>query len=397
LTGKICDTNSQWVASQLFASGLRLERSTVIPDEVETIIQTVRACAGSADIVICFGGLGPTSDDRTAEAIAALLGEKLITHEPTQERLLEFCRARNREVTPQNLKQTIYPKGTQPIDNTVGLAVGFTAAIGRSQISFLPGVPAEMKAMFQSALLPGIVRRLGSGTRLRHHLWRCLGVPESELQRAMVPIESALPKQAWLGYRTRFPENHLTLYWRSEGAADDAQFEARQREIRQIVTPWAYTEEDKELEQLVLDGLSRRSWRIAFAESCTGGLAAQRLTRIPGASAFVWGGFHCYQTEAKRAMLGVDVSPEAAVSAGCTRELARAALRVSGVDLAAAITGYAGPGGGTDADPVGTLYLCVVGKTIQEHRLRILTRDREQNQWGAATHLLNAIRVYLNG
>ena len=375
LTGKIADTNSAFVGDALFHRGFRLERVTVVPDSVPAMQGALKECSARADIVLCFGGLGPTSDDKTAACLAQLLGCDLVVHGPSEEKLKALFDKRGIKVSSQASKQVLYPQGTTPILNGKGLAPGFHCLLGHCRFYFMPGVPSEMKAMFTDSILPQILSFAaahGQSELILSHVWKCLELPESELQRLMDPIEVALPSNAWLGYRTRFPENHLTLYFRQPEHADHGAFDHWIERIRAILKQRCYTEEDKDLEALVLERLARLGYKVAFAESCTGGLTAQRLSRIGGASEFLWGGYISYRAEAKDLMLGVKVpSPEAAVSASCTRALAEHAKDQSGCDVAAAITGYMGPTGGTQADPLGTVYLCVSGKRTLEKRINL--------------------------
>jgi len=393
LTGKIADTNSAFVAEQLFRRGLRLDSISVIPDTIPALHEKMNERGGVADVVICFGGLGPTSDDKTAEAVATLVGGDIVIHEPSKKKMLEFYKERGRQVLPAAMKQVHFPEKSEALPNEKGMAPGFTVRHKKCQFFFLPGVPMEMKTMFAQEVLPRM--KVGDAEILSHQ-WKCLGIWESELQSKMDAVEKALPPHAYLGYRTRFPENHLTLYWRPL-QNDKSSFEAWVAKIRAILSPYTYTEKPDELETLVLDQLKLRGDRIAFAESCTGGLAAHRLTQIPGASAQVWGGVTTYRLEAKAKLLGVHVeSEEAAVSAKCARDMAEAIARVSGCAVGAAITGFMGPTGGTEENPAGTVYLCVVGYgNIVEKRFILSTRERAQTQWGAATNLLAAVLTLL--
>jgi nicotinamide-nucleotide amidase len=315
------------------------------------------------------------------------------------ERLTAFAKKRNRTITPQMLKQVKYPTGSETLPNSVGSAPGFACRIGRALVFFLPGVPLEMKPMFLAHVLPTLEKHHAeSGAeRFLSRVWKCIGIPESELQRLMDPVEAVLPKQAWLGYRTKFPENHLVLYWRAKDAADFAAFEARIPDIRQRLGGLVYTEVDAELEQMVMDALREKNLTVAFAESCTGGLCAQRLTKIPGASDHFWGAAVVYQIAAKKTLLGIELeTAEEAVSARCSRELAVELLAKSQVDIAVAITGYLGPAGGTEADPIGTLYIAIASTdSVAEVRLLAPGTNREVNQWGAATHALNQLRLFL--
>jgi nicotinamide-nucleotide amidase len=401
LTGKISDTNSAFVAAELFRRGMRLDRCQVVADEDSAIVSMLRDCGARADYVICFGGLGPTSDDRTAQCAADALGVQLVDDPTSMERLLAFAKKRNRSMTPQLLKQVKHPAGTGVLPNTVGLAPGFSCRIGTARFFFLPGVPAEMKPMFLASVLPELERELLilGGEKFLSRVWKCIGIPESELQRLMDPIEASLPKQAWLGYRTKFPENHLVLYWRSRGPDDAASFEAKVPEIRSLLGGLVYTEDDTELEEMVLRKLREKKLTLAFAESCTGGLCSQRVTKVAGASENFWGAEVVYQNAAKKTLLGIELeTPEQAVSAKCSRELALALREKSGVDVALAITGYLGPTGGTAEDPIGTIYIAIASIAgLKETRISAPGTHRDIMQIGASTHALNQLRLVLQG
>jgi len=398
LTGRTSDTNSTYVAAQLFAHGARLERTQTVLDQPADILGALQTAAHDADFVVCFGGLGPTSDDRTAEVVAGFLKTQLVEDPLSLGRLEEYVRKRKRVMTEALLKQVRFPEGTQALPNLVGLAPGFACSVGKARCFFLPGVPSEMKALFSASVLPEVVEALAARglPRLFSHTWKCVGIPESELQRRMDAVEAALPAEAWLGYRTRYPENHLTLYWKAAsdpGAARGKVLKA----ISALIHEVCYTEADAEIENLVLDRLRSAHQSLALAESCTGGLVAQRLSKVGGSSEAFWGSAVVYQIEAKQKLLGVKLAdPLEAVSADCSRRLAESLKKKSGAAVAAAVTGYSGPGGGTDADPVGTFYLHIlsdqgtVAKRVSHPGL-----NREANQWGAATYLLCEIYALL--
>ncbi len=397
LTGRIADTNSAFVAGLLFRRGQRLERTVVVPDDPTEMRSAFAEAAARAHVVICFGGLGPTSDDKTAEVVAKFLGGTLAEDPESVTRLKAFLSKRGRTETPQVRKQVQVPVGARALLNTVGLAPGFSFRYGETDFYFLPGVPIEMKAMFTDRVLPELGARLleqGAET-LFAHTWKCLGVPESELQRRMDSTEAALPDNAYLGYRTRFPENHLTLYWRARGK-EPVEFRKRVDAIGHEIAEWVYTDEDFELEELVLRELKKTNQTLALAESCTGGLCAERLTRIPGASENFWGSAVVYQNGAKASLLGVELEhPDDAVSAECTRRLAEGLKARSGCDIAIAVTGYLGPSGGDAKDPVGTIYICLAGEYLVERKIFSPGLNREANAWGASTQALNEAHNYL--
>jgi nicotinamide-nucleotide amidase len=282
----------------------------------------------------------------------------------------------------------LYPSKTEPLPNPRGMAPGFHCKFEGCDFYFLPGVPSEMDVMFDESVLP----RLGSGNLLARQ-WKCLGVWESELQNAMDPVDAQLPPSMWLGYRTRFPENHLTLY----AQGDPEAFAKMGDRIAGLVEKWTYTETGDELEALVLKELEASNRKLALAESCTGGLIAQRLSSIPGASGHFWGEYTVYTREAKEVMLGVTVSSEAeTVAAATSRRLAEAASLKCG-SVGAAVTGYLEPGGGNERDPVGMIYWCVAedGQAAIEERIHLPPRDRKIQAWGASTYVLHSILTHL--
>ncbi|MFM8313760.1 MAG: CinA family nicotinamide mononucleotide deamidase-related protein [Deltaproteobacteria bacterium] len=388
LVGKISDTNSQFVAKKLFNLGLRLSRQTVVADDFSEITEALKEASERSKAVIVFGGLGPTSDDKTAECVGRLLGCRIVEHLSSKEKLFSFLKKRGREVTPATLKQILYPEATEVIPNSKGLAPGFYFQFQKATLFFLPGVPMEMEAMFEETVLPNI-RNLFRVSKLWSNTWRCLGIHESQVQELMNPVEKNLPEGCYLGYRTFFPENHLTLYWAEEKKLKG--FEEAKIKIAQILAPWTYTEGDRELEQVLVEELIRQKKKIALVESCTGGLTLQRLTRVPGASNVVWGGYTSYQVEAKETMLGVKLnSPEEGVSQYCSTQLVTQAKKLSGCDLCGAVTGYMGPSA-PEKDSMGTVYLSILGNELTEKKLVVPTSDRVRAQWGASSYLLQAL------
>jgi len=392
LTGRISDTNSTFVASHLFDIGLVLSRQTVIADRESEMQKALRESANRAKVVVVFGGLGPTSDDKTVDLVSSVMECAPIEFPPARQKMEKLYRERGREVTVTAMRQVRYPEKATPLRNEVGLAPGFLCTLHGATFFFLPGVPNEMRFIFEDSVLPWIAKEEG-GQKFISHVWRCLGIAESVLQEAVAEVEKELSEGLWLGFRTRYPENHLTLYGKMENSVVPAGFEAAKLALGERVKEWVFTQGHQDLEELVGEKLSEKKWRIALVESCTGGLVAERLTRVPGSSEYLWGSFVTYQLDSKNKMLGANLElPVQAVAANTTRQLAESAKQKSGVELAAAITGYVGPGGGSDRDPVGTIYLCVVGDKTWEKRIDLGKRfDREHLKWGAASNLLNLI------
>lgn len=391
LTGKIADTNSAFVAGEFFRRGYPLQRTTVVADDFNAMKTAILESGSRADVVVVFGGLGPTTDDRTAECVARMLGTKLVEHPPSKTRLYERYKELGRTINDHSLKQVLYPEACEPLANAKGMAPGFRCRFADAVFFFLPGVPLEMRVMFENSVIPYVKEKLPSQTRVWSRTWKLIGIGESDVQKMTTPIEATMKEGEWLGYRTRFPENHLSLYLKG-GEDVLSRFVELSETIRKTVKPWTYTEEPEELEEMILRRLHFAKMELVLAESCTGGLVSQRLTRVPGASAYLWGGYNVYKVEAKEAMLDVALSdPEEAVSESTTRRLAENAKKKSGCDVAAAVTGYLGPTGGTKENPVGTIYVCVIGKKRHERKILLPSRHREEAQWGAATWVLREI------
>lgn len=399
LTGKVTDTNSTFIARELFALGIRLHRTTVVADDEAEMVDAITTLAGRCKVAVVFGGLGPTSDDKTAEVVAKMVGANLVEHAPSRARLEQFLAERKRALTATNLKQVLYPDKARPILNPVGLAPAFCVELKGCRLYFMPGVPLEMKGIWSETVKNEVaeLHRASGSVGVKHHGWRLLGIPESEVQRLMDPIEAELPQGAWLGYRTHFPENHLVLYVSSTTAQADRVLETFRAKISPLVAPFLYTEEEKDLEELIQDALKDQKAILALAESCTGGLAAYRMTRIPGNSERFWGSEVVYQRQSKNEVFGLGLtSDEQTVSAETTQALAEALYKKSGATIAAAITGYLGPSGGTKENPVGTIYTYVKKKNYgRGQRFQLTLRDRERAQWGAASYLFHEILLSL--
>lgn len=397
LTGAIADTNSAFVGAQLMALGHRLDRETAIEDNEAIIGATLKARSEKARVLVVFGGLGPTSDDRTVDAVCAVIGGKPTLHAPSQRNIEEAYRERKQPLNPHALKQALYPDNATPLPNSVGMAPGFHAKIGGCDCYFLPGVPLEMQAIFQEHAVKHMQALSGfqNAAVLRTRIWKCIGIFESQLQMVMDPVEAILGEDAILGYRTHFPENHLTLYFRGQ---DEAKFQDLSGRIEKVLAPWCFARTSDSMEELVFQGLKEKGLRLALAESCTAGLVANRLSAISGASEVLWGGVTVYQPDAKKKLVGVEVATaDWAVSAECTRRLAEGIRAVSGVEVSAAITGYLGPKDGGPAKPAGTLFLCAIDSRgqVKAKELRVNAKDRQRAQWGAATHLLDLIRTVI--
>jgi len=389
LVGRISDTNSTFVSWQMGQKGIRVLRHVVVRDDPQQIIEGLESAIQRCDLLLVFGGLGPTSDDITVDVVAKFLNSAVAVHDASKDKLLALYRMNQREVTQSALRQVRYPVKSEPYFNEVGLAPAFSFEMGSCRVFCLPGVPREMKAFFQRDIQGWIDSRMSaSKERTQTKTFRLMGIWESQLQTVVEKFEKSLPANAQLGFRTIYPENHLTLYWQSNGQ-DTSEFEKLGASLGELVRPWCYSDSERTLEDMIVDRLKSNGQRIAIAESCTAGLGVHRLTRVASASEVVWGGTVVYQLAAKDILLGVKVADsESAVSAACSLRLAEAIKLKSGCDWGAAITGWMGPSGGDTEESIGTIYIAVVGPITRQLKLKLPIRDREELQWGASSYLL---------
>lgn len=394
LSGTIADSNSVFLARELDPYGVALRSTQSIPDDEIAIRAALAAREGQCDAVICFGGLGPTSDDRTVDAVAQWLDSAVVFDGASRAKMEERYRDRGLPITDTALRQVRYPAAATVLPNPRGLAPAFFVERAGTWFVFLPGVPWEMEAIVRDSVVPQLVarHRLVGG---RRRTWRCLGVGESQLQEALADVEARLQGQGGvlrLGYRTWFPENHVTLYAPTDLSLA-AEVAALHEAIDRRLAEWAYSTDGKSLEESVAARLLDGERRVAFAESCTAGRLAARLTLVPKATSFFWGSWAVYDVDAKRAMLGVGVSKEEAVSAATSAKLALAARDRSAADFSVAVTGYLGPDPGTEADPAGTSYVAVAAPSgiVAEGRFFHPHPNREQAQWAASSRALGLL------
>jgi len=387
LTGLIADTNSTYFQQQLLEKrGLTVRWSAVVRDLREDIVEALRAASARADAVLVSGGLGPTADDFTAECAAKAAGVELVEHAGAVAHIRERFHKRGLEVTANNLKQALVPKGAEVVLNAEGSAPGFVLRIGRCTFFFVPGVPREYRWLVDTMVLP----RLASGEAPRTlAVIKTTGIVESKLEALVAPLYPKYPNVTF-GYRTHPPENHLKLL----GAPADV--EAARRDSLALIGELAFGEGDETLAGAVGALLLERKQRLALAESCTGGLVAAELTSVPGASAWLESSAVTYTESAKQRWAGVTaqaLAEHTAVSEVVAHQMASGVRAAAQVEWGASVTGYAGPGGGTQKDPVGTVYLAVVGpggfERVARHSFPF---DRDRVRRAAAWALMDLLR-----
>lgn len=366
--GRTVDTNSAWLADKLAALGIDVVAFLAVSDDVDRIAWAWRSAADRADLVISTGGLGPTSDDLTSEAVAGVAGLPLQMDEAQAGRIREFFTSRGRTMSENNLRQALIPRGAVVIDNPVGTAPGYRVEIPRSGGGIavgmvFPGVPREMKPMFEGEALPWIAGRTDPGRVVVSRTFSTFGLPESVLDerlRGVVPAD-----RGRLAFRASFPKISVRVSVAGAPESAGAELEALASEVRSRIAEVVYADDDRTMEAVVGQLLTSKGLMLTTAESCTGGMIGSRITDVAGSSAYYSGGIVAYSNDLKQRLLGVDVKTLekfGAVSEETAREMAAGALRAGGADIAVATTGIAGPDGGSEAKPVGTVAIAIARK-----------------------------------
>ena len=396
LRGTVADTNSALTAARLHLRGLTPRTITVIGDSGDDIRRALLEIAARAELCIVSGGLGPTSDDLTAACAAQAAGVPLRLDQPWLDGLrARWAKRRGAEPMPQNNeRQAWLPEGAELLGNPDGTAPAFALRLGRCAFFFLPGVPREHHRIVDELLLPRLEREL-SLPALASLTLRCTGIAESKLDQTVAPIRLAHPEIRF-GFRTHFPENHLSLAARG-GTLEEAGalLAPVAQACREALGAHVYSERDETFAQATGSLLVARRETLACAESCTGGLLAQLCTDFAGSSRFFAGGFVTYSNELKMRALGVreeTLRAHGAVSEETAREMAAGARERSGASWALSITGIAGPDGGTPEKPVGTVCFGLAGAGLLRTITRQLRGDRDQIRLQSAYAALELLR-----
>ncbi len=395
LTGQVVDTTSPWLMDRLWDLGVMVRRKVLVGDDRDDLDAALRDTTARADVVVMCGGLGPTEDDLTAERVAAVAGVPLVLDEPSLRWIEERFRKFGRPMTPNNAKQARLPGGAEVIPNRFGTAPGFAATVGRALVVCLPGPPPEFRGLCEEWLLPRIAARIGAPIAGR--LVKLFAVPESHADHAMRPVMDD-PANAGVrfGFRAHWPEIHVKWAVSGPGAAERA--DRILASVRSIFGEAIFGEGKDELPDLVVARLAARGERVALAESCTGGLVAELLTRVSGSSAVFDLGVVAYANAMKERILGVaaaDLAAHGAVSEPVARALAEGARRTGGATWGIGITGIAGPTGGTPEKPVGTVHVALAGPAGTSAVARLYRGDRERIRKIAAFEALNLLRLAL--
>jgi nicotinamide-nucleotide amidase len=404
LLGHTVDTNAAELGRALAAAGAEIVRHTTVPDRPEAIRAAVAEALDRTGFVVTTGGLGPTRDDMTKTVVAELLEKRLVLDEPLLASVEERFRRMGRPMPAINRNQAEVPEGAAVLPNPRGTAPGLWVEDGRGRVVILlPGVPREMRGLLAEHVLPRLVARQGGGAGgkrrvVQSRTVRTTGVSESALAERVGEIEPQIAPLT-LAYLPSVEGVDLRVTaWGLEPAEAEARLAAAVDMLRAAADGHAYGSDDADLAAVVLETLRRGRHRLGVAESCTGGMLAERITAIPGASDTFIGGVVAYADVIKTAALKVPLETleaHGAVSEETVRAMAEGAQRLFSVDCTIAVTGIAGPGGGTPEKPVGTVWLAARVHTTTRAVKRVFPGDREEIRRRAAQAGLDLLRRLL--
>jgi len=382
LRGEIVDSNKAFLSERLLSLDIETYYHASVRDIPEDMIDAFRRAAARADVVLVSGGLGPTRDDLTTEALAEAFGRPLRIDEQALAGIRAFFASVGREMTENNASQARFPEGAEVLPNPIGTAPGFALEVEDAIFFCLPGVPREMMRMVDEQVLPRLAARESGVGAVRARLLRTFGMGESTLDAELADV--AASGAVTLGFRTSFPDNYLRPVARAPTVAEaEALLDRVCAVIRERLGPLVYGEGDETLEQVAGRLLREKGARVAVAESCTGGLIAEKLTDVPGSSAYFLGGVVAYANEAKQGLLGVPktlLDHHGAVSDPVARAMAEGARERFGAEIGIATTGISGPDGGSEEKPVGLVHLALAdaGGTHSDHFVFPLDRTRHR-------------------
>jgi nicotinamide-nucleotide amidase len=354
-TGRIVDTNANWLADKLFELGVDVTAVLTVGDYPDRLEWAWRQAIAQADLVVSTGGIGPTADDLTSETVAKVAGVSLVMHDESAARIRGFFAAAKRPMPANNLRQAMIPERAEIVPNPLGTAPGYRLAVGATHLVVLPGVPREMKPMVENTVLPWVRAQRGGEVYVAR-VFQTFGITESGLDELVAGVVA--PEEGRISFRASFPEVSLRVV--VHGQPDEAarRIEVVAARLRERLGPCAYGEGPVTMQEVVGRALGERRLTLGLAESCTGGLVGHRLTEVPGSSAWLRGGVVAYADDAKQRLLGVreeTLRAHGAVSEETAGEMAEGARRTFGSDIGVAVTGIAGPTGGTPEKPVGTV------------------------------------------
>ena len=398
LIGQIVDTNSAWMGQQLNMQGIRINKIVTVSDTHADITQAVQDGFENADLILVTGGLGPTKDDITKKALADYFGVEMLFSESTFNRIQRLFTKFKREITEAHREQAYMPANADLLMNKMGTAPGMWFEKDGKILVSMPGVPYEMKYLMSEEVLPKLKKEFKSKP-IAHRTILTVGEGESRIADTIDDFVEALPENIKIAYLPGLGQVRLRL----TGTGDDEKvlgkmLDKQVKKLKKIIPQFIYGSEKENLQEVVGKLLIQQKKTLCTAESCTGGFLAHKITSVAGSSAYFMGSVVAYSNEVKMKQLKVKSSTlekHGAVSEKTVKEMVAGALKLFQTDIAVAISGIAGPGGGTPEKPVGTIWIAIGDKNKTKTYQLNLWKDRIKNIEYTATVALNVIRKFL--
>ena len=373
LIGQTIDTNSAWMGSELSLAGFDIHKKTTIHDNNSDILKALSDAAGKTDVVLITGGLGPTSDDITKQTLCQFFGTRLVLNKEVLDMIQNMMLRRNFPMNENNRKQAEVPESSKVLSNAAGTAPGMWFEKEGTIFISMPGVPYEMKYIMNEHVLPELRKRFTSQVVIHKNIMT-YGIPEAILAELLTDFETTLPANIKLAYLPAYGIIKLRLTGTGKNPEEvSEQVDQQVKKLYTVIPGFIFAEDEESFETVIGNLLAQKNKTICTAESCTGGHIAHMITSVPGSSSYFKGSVVSYANIIKVSLLGVDeklIGKEGAVSESVARAMAEGARRLMNTDYSLATSGIAGPDGGTDEKPVGTLWIAVAsgsGTVSEKH------------------------------
>ena len=399
ISGRTRDLNGWYASGRLLSCGLEVTGITTVGDNYDTLSAVLRTAVARSDFIIVTGGLGPTEDDLTTRIVSRALDRPLFLDQAIVDHLRDKTRKLGLRWSPSLENMAWLPRGAKMLDPE-GEMCGFSLSEGDSLLYFLPGVPDQMREMMNRFVIPDILRSHTPAIVPHHRILKIYGLSESYIADVFKGLSDELTG-VMFGFYPCFPENHITITVRGKKNEEiERELNRAEEKIRSLLGPYVFASDDKTMEAIVGDLLKERNMTISVAESCTGGLIGHRLTSVPGSSLYFERGIIVYSNKSKAEMLGVEkqtIDSYGAVSDQTVKEMAEGITKIAKTDIGLAVTGIAGPSGGTEDKPVGTVFigLSVDGKILSGQYC--FSGERDRVKLITSEMALDWVRRYLNG
>lgn len=400
LLGQVVDSNSAWIGAFLAEHGVDLAKKVSVGDNLDEIMSAIDEGFEKSDIVLMTGGLGPTKDDITKQAIASYFNAELEFREDAYQRIKKFFEILNRPISDSHYRQSYFPKNAILLENKMGTAPGMLFYNGKKILISMPGVPFEMQYIMQNGVRELLKSINDAGEVIYYRTIHTAGESETKIEDLLQPIINELPEYIKIAYLPSLAQVRIRI------TGKHTQAQLIKEEVNKVTDIFSnllgsrvYAYDGVSLEEKLLTLCVEKGLTLCTAESCTGGLISHTITTVPGSSDYFKGGVVSYSNELKMQILGVSaetIKNHGAVSEECVKEMAKGALKVCNANLSVAVSGVAGPGGGTPEKPVGTIWLAIANSKICETYLLKSGKNRIKNMEYATTMALYRILDFIN-